>query len=129
MDILQLANILKNHPELQSLFNYDTVNRYFEVINLLKPNLSSYLASYQHGPPPHLPTNIHEFLKIAFSMSDEIGKLAWEELREYAWNTPFKSKEDELAARTRHMKIFLQHGLPHNIGRYFSVDNWCTNLL
>ncbi|PPQ76766.1 hypothetical protein CVT26_000266 [Gymnopilus dilepis] len=115
MYILALSKIFLEHPELCSIFELKTVQSYVELVNLIKPKISALQGSYQEGPPNHLSVNIHEFLKKCFSMSDYMGKLAWASFRSIAWNTPFTSTQEEQAARLKHIKLILEHGLPHNI--------------
>lgn len=119
MDILSLSAILQKNPELCSVFNYKAVQQYImyiDLINLLRPKLRTLQPSYQHGPPPTIPVSVHEFLKQCFSMSDYMGKLSWESFRLFAWSTPFTDHTEEQAAVGRYVKLFLLHGISHNIG-------------
>lgn len=120
MDILHLAKILQKSPELSSTFDYKAVVKYVELVNLLKPRLCMLLVSYQRDPPERLPVKIHEFLKHAFSMSDDVGKVAWAELGSYAWTRPFSTLEEKQAAITKHMELFLVHGLQRGIGAFIA---------
>ncbi|KAJ7933656.1 hypothetical protein B0H13DRAFT_1592224, partial [Mycena leptocephala] len=81
---------------------------------LLKPYLSAMQPSYRSDPPEFLPVDAHDFLKLCLGMTDEVVKRAWQQLRATAWAhdlTPM-----ELAARTKHIELFLQHGLSRKIG-------------
>lgn len=118
MDVLQFIAIFKQTPELCSLFDYKTVQIYVKVIILLKPKLSIFVLSYQTGPPPTLPVNVHKFLKQDFSMSDNMGKVAWEYFCKLAWSLPFTNHEEEQAMVQKHLKLFLHHGISRNIGKY-----------
>lgn len=118
MDLFQLSDILKENPELCSVFDYPAFCNYVELINLLRPKLEGLQASYRVGPPPTLSVNIHEFLKLCFSMSDYMGKLAWESFRTFAWNNRFHGEAEEHAAIVKHMALFLEHGLPWKLGAY-----------
>jgi len=117
MDIFSLSKILSNNPELCSVFDYKAVQSYIELINLLKGKLQALQDSYQLGPPPRLSVNVHEFLKKCFSMSDYMGKLAWDSFQSFAWNTPFLDDVEEQAARSKHLKLFLDHGITRGIGK------------
>ena len=117
MDILTLSKTLCNNPELCSVFDYKAVQIYIELINLLKGKLQALQNSNQLGPPPRLLVNVHEFLKKCFSMSDYMGKLAWDCFQSFAWNTPFLNDVEEQAARSKHLKLFLDHGISHGLGK------------
>jgi hypothetical protein len=82
---------------------------------LLKPQLRWLQASYHSAPPESLSVEIHDFLKLSLEITDDIGKLAWQQLRETAWDHDFTPME-ELAARKKHVKLFLDHGLSRHIG-------------
>ncbi|KAF8951615.1 hypothetical protein BDZ97DRAFT_1602107, partial [Flammula alnicola] len=98
--------------------DYKAVQTYIDLINLLKSKIRALQNSYQVGPPSTLSVNIHEFLKKCFSMSDYMGKLAWACFQSIAWKTPFSNDGEEQAARLKHLKLFLDHGLSRNIGVY-----------
>jgi hypothetical protein len=117
MDMLGFSKVFGNNPELCSVFDYKAVQMYVELINLLKGKLQALQDSYQVGPPPRLSVNVHEFLRKSFSMSDYMGKLAWDCFRPLAWNTPFLNDIEEQAARMKHVKLFLDHGIAHDIGK------------
>ena len=110
MDISTLSKRFYNDPELCSIFDFTALVSYVEIISLLKPKLSTILPSNQLGPPPTLPVNIHTFLRYCFSMSDDMGKLAWERLGSYAWINSFQDVEEEHATMQKHARWFLQHG-------------------
>ncbi|KAF9522001.1 hypothetical protein CPB83DRAFT_911574 [Crepidotus variabilis] len=118
IDLLSLFSTLQSEPELFSIFDYRTLQEYFDFVNLLRAKISAARPSYQSGPPATLPTNVHEFLKRRFGMSDSMGKLAWETLGNFAWRCPFQSDEEHHAAICKHAKAFLIHGLPLDIGVY-----------
>jgi hypothetical protein len=78
MDIIQLACILQANPELQDFFSYEATTKYIDLVQLLKPILSTLQVSYRPKPPLALPVNIHDFLKQCLGLTDRVGKLAWE---------------------------------------------------
>lgn len=121
MDVLALSAVLHNHPELREVFDYNTITKYFDLINLLRPSLSAVQASYRPGPPATLPVNIHEFLKQSLGISDHAGKIAWEGFRELVWSLPLASKEQELASRIKYLELFLKHGVPRKIGAFMFI--------
>ncbi|KAF7341033.1 hypothetical protein MSAN_02089100 [Mycena sanguinolenta] len=97
--------------------DFSTTVQFIELIRLLKPALRWTQASYQHGPPDNLPLNVLDFLKLSVSLTDDLVKSAWSSLRDTAWSHDFTATE-ELAARTKYITLFLQHGLSRNIGVY-----------
>jgi hypothetical protein len=64
-----------------------------------------------------LPIDAHNFSKLCLSMTDEVGKLAWQQLRTTAWAHNLTPME-ELAAHTKHIQLFLQHRLSCKIGTF-----------
>ncbi|KDR68401.1 hypothetical protein GALMADRAFT_231368 [Galerina marginata CBS 339.88] len=136
MDILSLSQIFTENPELCSVFDYKAIQTYVELVNLLRSKIQALQNSYQPDPPSSLSVNIHEFLKKCFAMSDYMGKLAWLCFRSTAWATPFLNNDEEQAARLKHLKLFLDHGLARNIGVYnlqpptsVCIDPRCCNQL
>ncbi|KAJ7125515.1 hypothetical protein C8R43DRAFT_1090555 [Mycena crocata] len=101
---------------MDSPLNFATTVRYIELIGLLKPALRWNQASYQTHPPDTLPVNVHDFLKLSLGLTDDITKRAWERLRQAAWED--LSPAESLAARTKYITLFLQHGLSRGIGIY-----------
>jgi len=64
-----------------------------------------------------------------------MGKLAWDRLRTFAWNTPFDSGE-ESSAVLKQMELFLAFGITQGIGIYnlepltrVCIDPLCTKEL
>ncbi|KAJ6479711.1 hypothetical protein C8R45DRAFT_1101158 [Mycena sanguinolenta] len=102
---------------MDSPLDFSSTVQYIELIRILKPALQWTQASYQLGPPDNLPVNVHDFLKIALNLTDELTKSAWSRLCDTAWSHDFTATE-ELAARTKYIILFLQHGLSRNIGIY-----------
>ncbi|KAJ7635627.1 hypothetical protein B0H17DRAFT_1107508, partial [Mycena rosella] len=102
---------------MDSPLDFTSTVHYIELIRLLKPALRWTQASYQPNPPETLPVKVHDFLKISLGLTDDLAKLAWEILRETAWSHD-SSPVEELAARTKHISSFLQHGLSRGIGIY-----------
>ncbi|KAJ7457135.1 hypothetical protein B0H11DRAFT_1738737 [Mycena galericulata] len=105
---------------MDSPLDFSSTVQYIDLIQLLKPSLRWNQASYQVDPPDTLPVNIHNFLKICLNLADDVAKLAWEKLRVTAWSH-YLSAVEELAARTKYMVLFLQHGLSRDIG-IFSLE-------
>jgi len=104
MDILTLSKIFL---ELHLVFDFQALASYAELVMLLKPKLSTFLLSTQPGPPPTLPVNVHTFSKFCFSMSDNMGKLAWEQLGSNVWHHSFHHANEECAAIMKHAALFL----------------------
>lgn len=100
---------------MASPLSYDSTTTYVDLIRLIKPYLSALQPSYPSGPPELLPVDVHDFLKLCLGMNDDVAKLAWERLRNTAWSHDLTSAE-ELAARTKHINLFLQYGLTRKIG-------------
>jgi len=127
MSILSLMTALQSHPELCSVFDLNAFQTYIELVNILRPEIESILPSYQIGPPPTLTVRLHEFLKACFSMSDVMGKLAWEKFAKIAWSIPFVESSELEAAARKHLKLFMDHGLSRKLGelnskRQFSLS-------
>ncbi|KAJ7113336.1 hypothetical protein C8R43DRAFT_961570 [Mycena crocata] len=97
--------------------DFDSLATYVELIRLMKPYLSAQQPYYRRGPPETLPIPVHDFLKLCLGLTDDIAKITWEQMRTTAWSRDFTATE-ELAARTKHIELFLQHGLSRNIGVY-----------
>jgi len=136
VDVLSLLQTFQKCPELCSVFDYSRLRQYFELVVLLKPKLATIQSSWKKGPPPTLPVNIHEFLKRCFSMSDYMGKLAWEHLRCFAWTFSFRDADDVHAAAIRHVRVFLRYGISLEISvynlqppTYVCIDARCANQL
>ncbi|KAF7343017.1 hypothetical protein MVEN_01731900 [Mycena venus] len=89
--------------------SYDSMTTYVDLIRLLKSDLSAMQPPYRTEPPDSLPVNIHDFLKLSLGLTDEIAKLAWQELRITAWSHNF-SPVETLAARTKHIQAQLFFG-------------------
>ncbi|KAJ7464904.1 hypothetical protein B0H11DRAFT_2308663 [Mycena galericulata] len=102
---------------MASPLSYDSTTTYVDLVQLIKPYLSALQPSYRSGPPELLPVDAHDFLKLCLGMNDDVAKLAWERLRNTAWSHNLTSTE-ELAARTKHINLFFQHGLTRKIGVY-----------
>ncbi|KAJ7135719.1 hypothetical protein C8R44DRAFT_848587 [Mycena epipterygia] len=121
MDFEKIYLTLRSSLEIARIFAHADVVKYIELIGLLKPTpaLAYIQPSHQPSAPPlTLPANVHEFLKASFdNVPDETAKLAWETFRDLAWS--FKpTSEEQTANRIKHVKLFLTHGLEHNIGVY-----------
>jgi hypothetical protein len=115
---MDISATFNRHPELCSVFNFKQLQTYIDLINLLRPKLEMIKPSHRLGPPDSLSVSIHEFLKASFAMSDHMGKLAWQEFRLLAWNTPFSDEREEEAAVRKHLKLFMVHGLPREISAF-----------
>ncbi|KAJ7190873.1 hypothetical protein GGX14DRAFT_579467 [Mycena pura] len=102
---------------MNSPLDFTATVQYIELLGLLKPTLEWTQASDLRDPPLSLPLHIYDFLNASLDISDDIGRLAWEQLREVAWSRAYTAAE-LLAARTKHINTFLQHGLPRGIGLY-----------
>ncbi|KAJ7237787.1 hypothetical protein C8J57DRAFT_1529041 [Mycena rebaudengoi] len=101
---------------MASPLDFDATSTYVDLIRLLKPQLRWLQASYHSAPSESLLVDIHDFL-LSLEITDDIGKLAWQQLRETAWAHDLTPME-ELAARTKHVKLFLDHGLSHHSSVY-----------
>ncbi|KAJ7929413.1 hypothetical protein B0H13DRAFT_2310564 [Mycena leptocephala] len=99
---------------MNSPLDFSTTVQYIDLIRLLKPSVRWNQASYQSNAPDSLPVKVHDFLKVSLGLTDDIGKLAWEHLRDAAWSHDLTPVE-ELAARTKYISLFLQHGLSRDI--------------
>ncbi|KAJ7702176.1 hypothetical protein B0H16DRAFT_1902481 [Mycena metata] len=102
---------------MDSPLDFAVTVQYIELICLLKPSLRWEQASYQSGAPENLPLKVHDFLNTSLNLSDDIGRLAWTSLRTVAWSHDLTPTE-ELAARTKYIELFLQHGLSRDISIY-----------
>ncbi|KAJ7085254.1 hypothetical protein C8R44DRAFT_821540, partial [Mycena epipterygia] len=117
---------LRSSQEITRTFAHADVVKYIELIGLLKPTpaLAYIQPSHQPSAPPlTFSANVHEFLKASFdNVPDETAKLAWETFWDLAWS--FKpTSEGQTATKKnsnhiKHVKLFLTHGLEHNIGVY-----------
>lgn len=99
---------------MDSPLDFAVTVQYIELIRLLKSSLRWEQASYQSGAPENLPLKVHDFLNASLNLSDDIGRLAWTSLRTVAWSHDLTPTE-ELAARTKYIELFLQHGLSRDI--------------
>ncbi|KAK6993014.1 hypothetical protein R3P38DRAFT_2801462 [Favolaschia claudopus] len=120
MDFQHICNALEKRVDVASCFSHTDVVRYIEIIALLKPTPAlAYLAPSHlpSTPPESLPANVHEFLRACFDIPDETAKWAWEIFRHLAWAFN-PGPEEQSANRLKHIKLFLVHGIPLNIGVY-----------
>jgi len=117
MDFYTVTKVLADSPELSAALNYDGLITYIDLVRLLKPDLIRFVVS-DNGPPEHLPISIHEFLKLSLGMEDETAKLAWANLRVFAWNFDDQAEDPRKTGRARliYMKLFLEHGSSRGIG-------------
>jgi hypothetical protein len=117
MKVQPLLLLLLEHPILYQL-SWDKITEFIDLVRLLKPDLCRLQASYQHGPPEHLPLNYHEFLQVSLEVTDDVAKLAWETLRLLAWDDD--SDEQATFQKTgdnnKYLKMFLTQGLSRGIG-------------
>src|ERR1700751_883323 len=118
---MNILKILGNALELASATHFQDIVSFVELVHLLKPTLRRLQASYQPGPPETLPRHIHDFLMAALSLSDTLTKLYWTTLRDLAWFAELKLGE-ELAYRTKHIRLFLDHGTQRQIGA--TIHSW-----
>ncbi|KAJ7210572.1 hypothetical protein B0H12DRAFT_1278150 [Mycena haematopus] len=102
---------------MPSTLDHDTAATYVDLVRLMKPYLSAMQPSYRPKAPESLPVNAHDFLNLCLGLTDDLGKLAWQEFRETAWSRDL-SPTEELSARTKHIALFLEHGLSRQIGVY-----------
>ncbi|KAJ7577697.1 hypothetical protein C8J56DRAFT_1007158 [Mycena floridula] len=115
IDIFAVTQLLYDQLPLQVSFGLSNIIKFIELIHILKPTISLSQKSHISSPPSHLTVNVHEFLVLALDIPDEICKLAWKTFRDMAWSfTP--SAEVDLSIRTKHILLFLKHGLGQNIG-------------
>ncbi|KAJ6477575.1 hypothetical protein C8R45DRAFT_833597 [Mycena sanguinolenta] len=105
---------------MDSPLDFSSTVQYIELVRLLKPALRWTQASYQLGPPDILAFNVHDFLKSSLNLTDDLIKLAWSRLRDTAWSHDLTATE-ELAARTKYITLFLEHGLSRNIGAVLAL--------
>ncbi|KAK7038548.1 hypothetical protein R3P38DRAFT_2615722 [Favolaschia claudopus] len=120
MDFAQICKALDNCPLVASTFTHADVVKYIEIIALLKPTPALEYLTPSHLPsipPETLPANVHEFMRACFDVPDETAKWAWEIFREIAWAFS-PNPEEQAANRLKHVKLFLVHGIPLNIGVY-----------
>jgi hypothetical protein len=127
---MDISATFDKYPELCSVFSFKKLQTYFDLINLLRPKLEMIKPFHQLGPPDSLSVSVHEFLKASFAMLDHMGKLAWQEFRLLAWNTPFSDEREEEAAVRRHLKLFMVHGLPREISAFipFLINRVLTDV-
>ncbi|KAJ7718060.1 hypothetical protein B0H16DRAFT_1797918 [Mycena metata] len=102
---------------MDSPLDYDSTTTYIELVRLLKPYLATFEPSYRSAPPEFLSIEAHNFLKLSIGVTDEVGKLAWQQLRSLVWARNLTPSE-QLTARTKHIELFLEHGLSRKIGLY-----------
>ncbi|KAG6848137.1 hypothetical protein H0H93_003062 [Arthromyces matolae] len=125
MDILKLASILKQYEDIHAALPLDAGLRYVDVARLLRPVLQRPPASYRLSVPERLPLRVHEFFKQCFVLSDDVGKLVWDVMKEFIWALPSYTPSEELACRTRHIQLFLEHGFTHGIGNLSNYNSLC----
>jgi hypothetical protein len=119
MKIQALLHLLLEHPILYQL-SWDKITEFIDIIRILKPDLCRLQASYQHGPPEHLPLNYHEFLQVSLEVTDNVAKLAWETLRLLAWDHDDRDNQatfQTMGDNNKYLKMFLIHGVFRGIGK------------
>jgi hypothetical protein len=117
MQLSVLVSALAASPQLGSL-SYLDMTTFIELVYLLKPTISRLQASYQDRPPENLSLNVHDFLMASLGLSHETAKQAWACHRALIWSLDF-AREEEMALRIRHVKLFLEHGPQRRIGKHF----------
>jgi hypothetical protein len=117
MKLGPIIQALNNYSDLHSQLDFKTVIEYIDLVCLLKPDLCQLCASYQQGPPDHLSIDIHKFLVVSLSISDDIAKMAWQALHYVAWEQMEGDAVSRNAGiRDKYLKMFLKYGLCQGIG-------------
>jgi len=124
MELDLVVRILGNYPVLRSQLTLTTTIQYVDLICLLKPDISHLHASYQSGPPEHLPVNIHEFLITSLGITDDIGKLAWTAFNHIAWaheKSVMCNSIKRADVKSEYVRMFLEHGLCRGLGMCIQI--------
>jgi hypothetical protein len=124
MDFRTISSLLADSPELTAALDYEGLITYIDLVRILKHDLTRFSNSNGHSPPEHLPVAIHNFLRLSLNLDDEVAKLAWATLRDFAWD--YDPEADDLRkssqARLKYLKLFLEHGSCHGVGKYLLLD-------
>lgn len=123
MDFLTIAKLFADSPELNAALDYESLNTYLDLVRLLKPDLVYSAKFSSNEPPERLPVSVHDFLKICVGLQDETAKLAWAVLRHLAWSMDSDPADfwKTSCARTKYLKLFLEHGACRGLGKSSSV--------
>lgn len=124
MNLVELALLLADYPSLASGINLEDLVGFFDIICLLKPQLSLY-SVIQDSVPERLPIHIHEFICVSLKLNDSVVKLVWEMLREIAWAQEHNRDTAQKLAH-KYLPLFLDYGIPRGIG--MSVSTTSTSL-
>ncbi|KAF8060174.1 hypothetical protein FPV67DRAFT_1609768 [Lyophyllum atratum] len=82
-----------------------------------RPFLLTLQASNNVGPPERLPVNVHDFLTVSMEFSDDLTKVAWEALRDLAWEVSLEIEDVRHMGR-QYLQLFIDHGQSRGIAFY-----------
>ncbi|KAI0309415.1 hypothetical protein OF83DRAFT_1072073 [Amylostereum chailletii] len=117
--VSSLISPLLTHPNLAASVTVDSLLLFFRLITHLKERLSWHCTSSQTGPPPSLPSDVHQFLVTALRVNDpSVISDLWALFRDIAWSlSPPKDSDPDGSQRAGDLLgVFMRCGLAFDIG-------------
>lgn len=118
MYLNELSRLLRDAPTDMLQLPFQSIVQFCDIVTWLRPEIVE-LTQYRDGVPPQLPTTVHNFLMAALGLPDETLKIMWQVFGVFAWYSHEAEPAEEVHQRIRALaSLFLQYGLPHDIGEF-----------
>ncbi|EJD34544.1 hypothetical protein AURDEDRAFT_176409 [Auricularia subglabra TFB-10046 SS5] len=111
MQLVQVIQLLEQYPELLHELSINQIVQFIAICRHTKPRIALQSAAPAVAPD-NLPRSVHQFFTAATRASDDAAKLCWIALKTHIWEL-----EPCEANPTEYLPLFLEYGLPLDIGR------------
>ncbi|KDQ50429.1 hypothetical protein JAAARDRAFT_74233 [Jaapia argillacea MUCL 33604] len=106
---------LSSSPEILDILSVHEIYLFLNLIQQLCARISRGIAPHVPEPPLVLESDVTGFFGSVLGVNDAVVASCWKMFRMYAWDTE-NWRGDDCSWDSGNLKLFLDHGLHHEIG-------------